>query len=134
MKLIVCSIGVLVVTGAISSAIAPVSSFAQPAYPSSLLDLSSFSPTTESADHLIPIDDQARSGLQAILTPTQRRQLETALEGDAGISRSTLTALNLSPVQQAELMQILMSNQLPSPDVLTPSQIEHVRRTLPFQL
>lgn len=132
MKLIVCSIGVLVVTGATSLAIAPVSSLAQPANPFSLLDRSSLTPTSESTNYLIPMDDQARSTLQAILTPAQREQLENNLERD-GIHSTALIALNLSPTQQAELLKILMSVEQPPDNVLTPEPVEQVRRSLPFQ-
>ncbi|MBW4694831.1 MAG: hypothetical protein KME27_24040 [Lyngbya sp. HA4199-MV5] len=132
MKLIVCAIGVLVVTGAISLAIAPVLSLAQPADPFSLLDRSNLTPRSEPTDHLIQMDDQAQLALKAILTPAQRKQLENDLERD-GIRPTALTALNLSPNQQTELLQILMSVEQPPADVLTPEQIEQVRRSLPFQ-
>lgn len=132
MKLIVCSIGVLVVTGAVSLAIAPVLSLAQPAHPFGLLDSSGLLSASESTDRLIRMDDQTRSALQDILTPAQRKQLERDVERD-GIRPTALTALNLSPTQQTELLQILMSAQQPPVEVLTPEQIEQRRRSLPFQ-
>jgi hypothetical protein len=129
MKLIDCSIGVLVVSGAVSLAIAPVLSLAQPADTLSLpvSDL----PFTAQVIRLNQINAQTRSTLQAILTPTQLVQLEDALESDTDISQTALTALKLSPAQQTELMQILLSTQQPT-DVLTPNQIEQARRSLPF--
>lgn len=138
MKLIVCSIGVLVVSGAISLAIAPVSSLAQSADTINRLSLPGYLSIANAKEWLNAndcwnaSDDQMRSALQAILTPTQLMQLESALERNIDISQSTLTALNLSPVQQAEVMQILLSGQPSSPDVLMPEQVEQVRRTLPF--
>ena len=128
MKLIVDAIGVLMVSGAIALAIAPVSSLAQ----SSLPGLPGITLTPEQAERLNQLDAQTRSHLQAILTPTQLMHLEIALQSADGISRTAVTALNLSPAQQTELMQILLSTQQQTTDVLTPDQIETVRRNLPF--
>lgn len=134
MKLIGCSIGVLVVSGAVS-AIAPVLSFAHSALAQSTETLSfpgsGLTPMSEPEKRLNQINAQTRSTLQAILTPEQLMQLEDALESNTGISQTVLTALNLSPAQQTELMQILLSIQQPT-DVLTPNQIEQTRRSLPF--
>lgn len=130
MKLIGYSIGVLTVSGAIS-AIAPVLSLAQPAR-SSFPGLPGITLTPEQAEHLNQLDAQTRSELQIILTPKQLTQLEAALESTDGISQSAIVALNLSPAQQTELMQILMSTRQQAPTVLTPDQIETMRRKLPF--
>lgn len=130
MKLIGYSIGVLTVSGAIS-AIAPVLSLAQPAL-SSLPGVPGITLTPEQAEHLNQLDAQTRSELQTILTPNQLTQLETALQSTDGISQAAIVALNLSPAQQTELMQILMSTRQQATDVLTPEQIENVRRKLPF--
>lgn len=137
MKLIVCSIGVLVVTGVISLAIAPVLSLAQSTEPSDfsvspgLSVLPGLSATVTLQDLWFQSDAEVRSALQAVLIPAQRMALETASTRDASREK-TLIALNLSPLQQTELMQILLLNQSPPADVLTPIEIEQVRRSLPF--
>ncbi|PSB30066.1 hypothetical protein [Stenomitos frigidus] len=131
MKLIVHAIGVLMVSGAMSLAIAPILSLAQPAM-SNFSGLPGVMLTPEQAEQLKQLDAQTRSHLQGMLTPTQLTQLECALKSADGISRAEIVALNLSPAQQVELMQILMSTQQQATDVLTPDQIETVRRNLPF--
>jgi hypothetical protein len=130
MKLIGHSIGVLMVSGAMV-AIAPVSSLAQSAM-LSLPGLPDAVLTPAQVEPLDQLDAQARSALQTILTPSQLTQLEAMLRETNGVSRPVITALNLSPAQQIELMQILLSPRQDTADVLTPEQIESARRNLPF--
>lgn len=132
MKLIVCSIGVLVVTGVISLAIAPVLSLAQSTQRSGFSIFSDPPVTGALQNSWFQRDAQTRSALQAVLIPVQRMELETASTWDTS-SQKTPIALNLSPLQQTEWLQILLLNQSPPAKVLTPIQIEEVRRSLPFK-
>ncbi len=133
MKLIGHAIGVLVVSGAIALVIAPAFSQAQTNQAvCNFSNLSNVALTLQQCAQLNQIDVQTRVQLQSVLTPAQLDELQTALDRNGNVRPDVITALNLSPQQQTELMQILLSTHQQVTDVLTPKQIEQVRQNLPF--
>jgi Spy/CpxP family protein refolding chaperone len=81
----------------------------------------------EQKQQLRQIHEETRAQMQALLTPEQQEQFNTAMQNRQG-SRSGKTALNLSEEQKAQMRQIMEAKKSRMQAILTPAQQQQLEQ------
>ncbi|MBD0344668.1 MAG: Spy/CpxP family protein refolding chaperone [Coleofasciculus sp. Co-bin14] len=77
-------------------------------------------------EQLRQIQQETRAQMQALLTPEQQEQFNTAMQNRQG--RSGKTALNLSEEQKAQMRQIMEAKKSRMQAILTPAQQQQLEQ------
>lgn len=83
--------------------------------------------TEEQKAKMTEIRSNTRSQIEAVLTPAQKEQLQTAMQSGQK-RRETMAALNLTPEQQNQMRQIRESAKSQFEAVLTPEQRQQLEQ------
>lgn len=82
--------------------------------------------TDEQKDQMAEIRRNTRTQIEAVLTPEQKEQFQTAMENSRGV-RGAIKSMNLTPEQRSQVRQIMQSSKEQMNAVLTPEQRQQLQ-------